>query len=97
MKLKNRIATSSHILSAFHVHMSGHSENKNHGPFTHTLIHHFYLEKVLDKIVGYGYSGIISVEGTLKGIMEETAENQKTAVRENLDYIHRELKALHME
>jgi sugar phosphate isomerase/epimerase len=80
----------------FHVHMSGHSEKKNHVPFAHTMIHHFYLDKVLDKIVSYGYSGMISVEGTLKGIMEETAENQKNVVKGNLEYIHRELKSLHL-
>ena len=80
----------------FHVHMSGHSDKKNHVPFSMTIIHHFYLDKVINKLVGNGYSGIISIEGTLKGVMEETGENQKKTVKENLEYIYRELKSLHL-
>lgn len=81
----------------FHVHISGHSKEKNHVPFSHTIIHHFYLDKVLKNIVDYGYSGIISIEGKLKGLMEETKENQEKVVKDNLGYIHREMKALHLE
>jgi sugar phosphate isomerase/epimerase len=80
----------------FHVHISGHSKIKNHVPFSHTIIHHFYLDKVLNKIVG-NYTGIISIEGRLKGLMEETKENQEKVAKENLDYIHKEMKALHLE
>ncbi|MFH1668999.1 MAG: sugar phosphate isomerase/epimerase family protein [Candidatus Woesearchaeota archaeon] len=80
----------------FHVHMSGHSKEKNHVPFSMTIIDHQYLDGVLLKLVDK-HTEIISIEGTMKGLVKETKKSQQEVVKSNLDYIHRELKALHLE
>ena len=84
-----------HRKDIFHVHVSGHSKKKNHVPFHMSEISSYYLDKVLKKLVEY-HKDIISIEGDIKGLMKETKTNQKTVVKKNLDYIHRELKSLHL-
>ncbi|MBU2560779.1 MAG: sugar phosphate isomerase/epimerase [Nanoarchaeota archaeon] len=86
----------SHHPNIFHVHISGHSKDKTHVPFSMTIIHHFYLDKVLERLVK-NYSGMISIEGHTKGIVEQTKYHQKQVVKENLEYLHREMKSLHRE
>ncbi len=85
-----------HHKNIFHVHVSGHCKEKNHVPFSMTNINHLYLDKVLHKLVTK-YRGLISIEGTTHNIKKQTKTHQKQTVKENLAYIHRELKALHPE
>ena len=83
-----------HKEKIFHVHISGHTKEKTHVPFFMTRIHHRYFDKVIGMLVK-NYSGIISIEGTIKGIMPLTKTNQKFVVKKNMEYIHKELKSLH--
>ncbi|NQU78542.1 sugar phosphate isomerase/epimerase [Candidatus Woesearchaeota archaeon] len=81
----------------FHVHVSGHSENKTHVPFHMTEMNHSYLDKVFQKLADKGYDGFISIEGHTRGLCEQTGEHQKEIIEKNLEYIHKEIKALHLE
>ena len=81
----------------FHVHISGHtgkSAKKTHVPFFMTRIHHHYFDRVLGSLVK-NYSGMISIEGTIKGVLPMTKANQRMVVRKNMEYIHNEMKSLH--
>lgn len=80
-----------------HVHVSGHSKEKAHVPFHMTDIPHEYLDNVFNHLASKGYKGIISIEGHTKGLHEQTKEYQADIVGKNIDYIHKELKALHLE
>jgi sugar phosphate isomerase/epimerase len=82
----------------FHVHVSGHTKKKQHAPFSMTIIPHSYLDKVLNRVIKkYSYSGIISIEGHTFGLEKQTKTRQKKIAKDNLAYIHKELKALHLE
>ncbi|MBN1544307.1 sugar phosphate isomerase/epimerase [Candidatus Woesearchaeota archaeon] len=79
-----------------HVHVSGHSKDKVHVPFHMTDIPHAYLDNVFSHLIGKGYKGIISIEGHTKGLHEQTRDHQEGIVRKNIEYVRRELKALHL-
>jgi sugar phosphate isomerase/epimerase len=83
-----------HKRHIFHVHISGHDRKKTHVPFFMTRIHHHYFDRVMAAVIK-DYKGIISIEGTIKGVLPMTKANQKMVVRKNMEYIHKELKSLH--
>jgi sugar phosphate isomerase/epimerase len=84
-----------HRKDIYHVHISGYSKIKNHVPFHMTEMPVSYLDKVLKKLVEY-HKDIIAIEGDIKRIMKVTKTAQKMVVKKNLDYIHKELKSLHL-
>lgn len=79
----------------FHVHISGYSDYKTHVPFYMSSLPSGYLDAALNKLVRH-YSGFITVEGHLKGIMDDTRENEKMVATMNMEYILKELKSIHL-
>lgn len=79
----------------FHAHMSGYSHKKTHVPLNMSIIPSEYLDKALKKLVQH-HAGWIAIEGYLKGIMSDTKSNEKKMATENLEYILRELRSLHL-
>lgn len=79
----------------FHAHMSGYAKHKTHVPLHMSIIPSEYLDNALKKLVQH-HAGWIAIEGYLKGIMPDTKANEKKVAAENLEYILRELKSLHL-
>ena len=79
----------------FHAHMSGYTEKKTHVPLHMSIIPSSYLDEALKKLIRH-HAGWIAIEGNLKGIMKDTKANEKKVAIENLEYILRELKSLHL-
>ena len=77
----------------FHAHMSGYTKDKTHVPFNMSIIPSSYLDAALKKLVQH-HAGWITIEGL--GIIKGTKANQKKVAIENLEYILRELKSLHL-
>jgi sugar phosphate isomerase/epimerase len=85
-----------HKSKIFHVHISGHTSQKTHVPFFMTRIHHRYFDRVIGSVIK-NYSGIISIEGAIKGVLPVTKSNQRMVVRKNMEYIHKEMTSLHLK
>lgn len=79
----------------FHAHMSGYSKHKTHVPLHLSIIPSEYLDRALKKLVQH-HAGWIVIEGNLRGTSEDTKVNEKKVAIENLEYILRELKSLHL-
>lgn len=71
-----------------HLHASGYygKDGKTHCPLRMDEKNLSYFRKILKKVI-LEYDGIITVEGTLKGILSETRENQLKAVIDNMYFM----------
>lgn len=71
-----------------HFHTSGFYgvNGKTHCPFKIDEKHQDYFIRLLKKIM-LNYDGIITIEGTIKGILSETRENQLQVIRDNLEFV----------
>jgi sugar phosphate isomerase/epimerase len=71
-----------------HFHASGFygKESKTHCPFRLDEKNINYFRMILKKVM-LEYDGIITIEGTLKGILSETRENQLKAVQDNMYFM----------
>jgi sugar phosphate isomerase/epimerase len=71
-----------------HFHVSGYYgiKGKTHCPFRVDNKNLDYFSNIIKKVM-LNYDGIITIEGTIKGIFTETQENQLKVIRDNMDFI----------
>jgi sugar phosphate isomerase/epimerase len=71
-----------------HLHVSGYYgiDGKTHCPFRIDGKNRDYFKEITKKAM-LDYDGIITIEGSIKGIEAETMENQLRAVRDNMDFM----------
>lgn len=71
-----------------HFHASGFYgvDAKTHCPFRLDEKHLDYFRKILKQLI-LDYDGIITIEGTIKGMLHENKENQLKVIKDNLEFI----------
>jgi sugar phosphate isomerase/epimerase len=71
-----------------HFHASGYygKDGKTHCPFRLDEKNISYFRMILKKVM-LEYDGIMTIEGTVKGILSETRENQLKAIQDNLYFM----------
>ena len=71
-----------------HLHASGFYgiRGKSHCPFRVDSKNEDYLRKLLKRII-LSYDGIITIEGSLHGVLSETRDNQFNAILDNMSFL----------